>query len=135
MQQGPPAHCSIPSISKKFRGTIVDVAEVNQWCCLEKSGQWLENVDQNHPVLASGKLVLKKFIVSIIYYKEEGLRFSSDLLKFRKELPLVKETTAAAKQLKRSSKNDFLATWGKKRHPIILFPPTPSAGVFFPILL
>ena len=27
---------------------------------LEKSGQWVENVDHIHSVLASGKLVLKK---------------------------------------------------------------------------
>ena len=32
---------------------IVDVAEVNQWCCLEESGQWPENADQTHLVLAS----------------------------------------------------------------------------------
>ena len=29
-------------------------------CCLERSGQWLENVDQTHLVLASGKLALQK---------------------------------------------------------------------------
>ena len=29
---------------KKFEGNIVDVAVVNEWLCLEKSGQWLENV-------------------------------------------------------------------------------------------
>ena len=28
--------------------------------CLEESGQWLENVDQTHLVMASGKLVLQK---------------------------------------------------------------------------
>ena len=39
---------------------IVDVAEVNKWRCLEESGQWLENADQNHLTLGSGKLVLQK---------------------------------------------------------------------------
>ena len=38
---------------------IVDVAEVNQWHCLQESGQWLENVGRTHLVLASGKLVLQ----------------------------------------------------------------------------
>ena len=40
-----------------FRGKI---AEVNQRCCIEKSRQWLVNVDPPHLVLASGKLVLQK---------------------------------------------------------------------------
>ena len=38
----------------------VDLVEVNQGHCLEESGQWLENVDQTHLVLASGNRVLKK---------------------------------------------------------------------------
>ena len=45
---------------KKLREKIVDVAEVYQLCCLEESGQWLQNVDQSHLVLAGGKLVLQK---------------------------------------------------------------------------
>ena len=45
---------------KKFRGTIVDVPEVNQWHCLEESGQWLENVNRTHLVVGSGKLVQHK---------------------------------------------------------------------------
>ena len=44
------------------RGKIVDVAEVNKWPCLEKSRQWVENVDQTLLVLASGKLVLQKIV-------------------------------------------------------------------------
>ena len=40
--------------------TIVDVAEVKQWCWLKASGQWLVNVDQTHLELASDKLVLQK---------------------------------------------------------------------------
>ena len=39
---------------------IINVAEVDQQRCLEESGQWLENVDQSHLVLASGNLVLQK---------------------------------------------------------------------------
>ena len=46
---------SIPSIS---RGKIIDVAEANKW--LEDSGQWPENFNGTHLVLASGKLVLPK---------------------------------------------------------------------------
>ena len=57
----PAALSLIPSIPKKnSEEKIVDIAEVNQWPCLEESGQWLENVDQTHLVVASGKLVLKK---------------------------------------------------------------------------
>ena len=37
-----------------------DVAEIYQWRWLEECGQRLENVDQSHLVLASGKLVLQK---------------------------------------------------------------------------
>ena len=51
---------SIPSITKKIQEEkIVDVAEVYQGRCVEKSGQYLENVDQTHLVLASGKRVLQ----------------------------------------------------------------------------
>ena len=38
---------------------IIIVAEVDQQRCLEESGQWLENVDQSHLVLAMGSLVLQ----------------------------------------------------------------------------
>ena len=34
---------------------VIDVAEVNQWRWLEESGQWLENVDRTHLILASGQ--------------------------------------------------------------------------------
>ena len=51
---------------KNFRGKITDIAEVNQRCYLEESGQWLENVYQTHLVLASGKPVLQKFIKGLI---------------------------------------------------------------------
>ena len=43
-----------------FRGKLIDVAKVDQWRWLEESGQWLENVDQTHLVLASGEPVLQK---------------------------------------------------------------------------
>ena len=45
--------------SRRFsqEGTV-NVAEVNQQHCLEKSGQWFENVNRTHLVLTSGKLVL-----------------------------------------------------------------------------
>ena len=35
-------------------------AEVNQRLWFEESGQWLENVDRTHMILASGKPVLLK---------------------------------------------------------------------------
>ena len=38
---------------------FVDVAEVYTRNCLEESGQFLENVDPTHLVLASGKRVLQ----------------------------------------------------------------------------
>ena len=47
----PAAPGSIPSVAD---------AEVNQRRWLEESGQWLENVDQTHQVLPSGKLALQK---------------------------------------------------------------------------
>ena len=50
-----------PSIPKKIsEETIVIVAEVNQGRCFEESGQWPENVDRTHLVLATVKLVLQK---------------------------------------------------------------------------
>ena len=45
---------------KIFRGKNINVAEVNQQRRLRESGQWLENVDQTHLVLACGKPVLQK---------------------------------------------------------------------------
>ena len=43
-----------------IRGKIFNVAEVNQRRWLEESGLRLENVNQTHLVLASGKPVLQK---------------------------------------------------------------------------
>ena len=56
----PAAQGSIPIIPKIFsEEKNVDVAEVKPRPCLEESEQWLENVDQTHLILASGKLVQK----------------------------------------------------------------------------
>ena len=49
-----------PAFQIFFRGKIINIAEVNQHGWLDKSGHWLENVDQNHLVLASGEPVLPK---------------------------------------------------------------------------
>ena len=48
--------------SQHSQKNVIDVAEFNQWRWLEVCGQWLENVDQSHLVLASGKPVLQKSI-------------------------------------------------------------------------
>ena len=65
MLPDPAAQGSFLAFPKIFRGKIVHVAEVNNWHCLEKIGQWLENVDQTLLVLASGTLVLQKMLVNI----------------------------------------------------------------------
>ena len=50
-----------------FRGKIIDDAEFNQWRWLEESGQWLENVDRTHLVLAISKPVLQKsFLINFV---------------------------------------------------------------------
>ena len=49
---------------------IVDFAKGYQRHCLEESGQWLENADQTHLVLASGKLVLQKSLSNEIFCSE-----------------------------------------------------------------
>ena len=38
-----------------FRGKLIGVTQINYGRWFEESGQWLENVDQTHIVLASGK--------------------------------------------------------------------------------
>ena len=51
----------ISRIHKKFqRNKFVNLAEVNQLCCVEDIEQWLKNVDQTHLVLAGGKASNKK---------------------------------------------------------------------------
>ena len=42
-----------------------DVAEIYRQLWLDESGQWLENVDQTHQVLASGKLEQQKSMVYV----------------------------------------------------------------------
>ena len=44
---------------KNSEEKIVDDAELNQWPCLEESGQWFENVDRTHLALANEKLVIQ----------------------------------------------------------------------------
>ena len=57
----PAAPGLIPRVHKKNSVIkTVNIANVNQRHYLEESGQWLENVDRTHQVLASGKLVLQK---------------------------------------------------------------------------
>ena len=58
MLPDPAAPGSNPSVHEFFsEEKIMDVALVNQRRWLEESGQWQENVDQDHLVLASGKAV------------------------------------------------------------------------------
>ena len=59
----PSAPGSIPIVGEiSFKRKVIDVAELNQPLWLEESGQWLENVDRTHPMLASGEHVLLKNI-------------------------------------------------------------------------
>ena len=48
------------AIQENSEEKIINVAEVKQRRWLEESGQWLENVDQTHLVLASGKPIQQK---------------------------------------------------------------------------
>ena len=74
---------SIPSIPKKIsEEKIVDVAEVNQRCCTEECVQWLENVDQTHLELVSGKLVLGK---SYFSSSEKKRHLSDTICSYRLE--------------------------------------------------
>ena len=59
LTSGPSCPGSIPSFPKIF-----NIAEVNQPYCSLESGQWLENVDQTHLGLASGKLELHKKLLN-----------------------------------------------------------------------
>ena len=59
----PAAPGSSHSIPKKLsEEKMVEGAAVHQRRCLEESGQWLENVNRTHLVLASSKLLLKKLL-------------------------------------------------------------------------
>ena len=50
------SYCAAACSTLKF-------ADVGQRRCLAKSGQWLENVDQTHLALVSGKLVLQTTVL------------------------------------------------------------------------
>ena len=39
---------------------MVDLVEVNQRGCIEESGQWHDNINRTHLVMASGKPELQK---------------------------------------------------------------------------
>ena len=60
---------------KNSEEKFIDVDEVNQHRWLKESGLWLENVDRNHLVLASGKPLLQK--VSVYFYAFLAQHFSS----------------------------------------------------------
>ena len=90
-----PARVQFPGFPKFCNKKIVDVAEVNQWRCLEDSGQWLENVDRAHLALTSGKPVLQKilqrrgeprnFCFSFIFSRKQHYRLLHPLIRL---LPL-----------------------------------------------
>ena len=77
-----------------FRGKNIDFAEVNQLRWLEESGQWLENVDQTHLILASGKSVLKKLPMRKKVKKFETLQ-RIDLFWINLELKISDEAGTA----------------------------------------
>ena len=54
---------------------MIDVAEVDQQHWLEESGQWLENVDLTHLVLASGKPVLQKNLQAAVAWHKMNTTF------------------------------------------------------------
>ena len=68
------------SSQKQFQRKFFYVAEVNQRRCLEKSGQWLENVDQTHLVLGSGKLLLQKVVHFSSRFVKKVHHYSSDIV-------------------------------------------------------
>ena len=63
----------IPSIPKKFQIKIVDVTVVNKQRWLEESGQRLQNVDQTHLVLASGKALRVMCLLSYTFEWEPSI--------------------------------------------------------------
>ena len=77
LASGPSFPGSIPSIPEKIsEDKIVDVAEFNQWRCLEESQQGLEIFDRTYLVLASGKLVLQKsFLPEKNYRGRKSINF------------------------------------------------------------
>ena len=72
----PAALGSIPSIPEIISDEkCVNIAKVHQQCCLDESGQWRENVDQTHLVMASGNLKLRKSYWTNGYKWEECFWF------------------------------------------------------------
>ena len=49
-----------PAFGSQHYWIFLEGLNVNHRRCLEESGQWLENIDWTHLVLASGKVVLQK---------------------------------------------------------------------------
>ena len=81
-----------PAFPKIFQ--IVFVAEVDQRGCLEESGQWLENVNRTHQVLASCKLLPQKIMIrqfSIQVWSFALLRCfkSTNIVYLRQEEPFL----------------------------------------------
>ena len=66
-----PAFDSQPP-QKNSEEKIIDVDEVNQHRWLKESGLWLENVDRNHLVLASGKPLLQKSICLLLRFSRSA---------------------------------------------------------------
>ena len=67
MEESPNKKTSTPSIPEIFiSGKTIDVSEVNQRHWFEESGQWLENVDRTHLILAIAKPVLQKRLLTQI---------------------------------------------------------------------
>ena len=64
----------IPAFPIFFSGNFFKVTEVNQQRWWEESGQWLENVDRTHLVLASGKPVQQKLFFPTIPGRRQSAR-------------------------------------------------------------
>ena len=73
-QAAAPARVWFQAFPQFFQRKIINVAEVNQRPGLEESGKWLENVDQTHLVLASGKPVqqIKETVGLLTLYGSSG---------------------------------------------------------------
>ena len=73
----PAAPGLIPCFPKNLQKQQISIfANVNQQRWLEESGQWLENVDGTHTVLARGNLVLQNnlLLTSIVRFASTGPR-------------------------------------------------------------
>ena len=80
----------IPTVPKFFSEEFFfDVAEANQWRCLEESGHRLENVDQTHQVMASDKPFYKFFQSEMLSFTKEG--HNTDVYGQRKSAFILKQ--------------------------------------------